>query len=31
MAARSSAYSGRIRGADVAIIRVDDWYLGDIG
>ena len=31
MAARSGAYSGRIRGADGAIIRIDDWYLGGIG
>ena len=31
MAAGSGAYSGLIRGADGAIIRIDDWYLGDIG
>ena len=31
MTARSAAYSGRICSADGAIIRIDDWYLGDIG
>ena len=31
MAARSAADSGRICSADGAIIRIDDWYLGDIG
>ena len=31
MAARLAAYSGRICSAGGAIIRIDNWHLGDIG